>query len=114
LAPSPETGLSVGYLGNLGTDGIPGVKNTDPERDNAVVWKSRTAQPLLLGPPAPPHTIAGLVDVNDKGQAAGMSATLTNTGFSLSAPRIWRTGWTTLKPLRSRRPHGRARSSSPT
>ena len=94
-----RSGLSVGYLGNLGTDGVLGVKNTDPERDNAVVWKSRAAQPLLLGPPAPAHTIAGLVDVNDKGQAAGMSATLTNTGFSLSAPRIWRTGWTTLKPI---------------
>ena len=44
-----RSGLSVGYLGNLGTDGIPGVKNTDPERDNAVVWKSRAAQPRPVG-----------------------------------------------------------------
>ena len=46
-----RSGLTVGYLGNLGTDGIPGVANTDPERDNAVVWQSRTAEPRLLGPP---------------------------------------------------------------
>ena len=94
-----HSGLTVGYLGNLGTDGIPGVANTDPERDNAIVWRSRTARPLRLGRPAPAHIIEGLIDVNDNGEAAGMSAPLTNTGFSLAAPRIWRTGWTTLKPL---------------
>ena len=76
-----RSGLTVGYLGNLGTDGIPGVANTDPERDNAVVWQTRAAAPRLLGRPAPVHFIAELVDVNDSGQAAGMSGYLTNTGF---------------------------------
>ena len=49
--PRIDSGLTVGYLGNAGTDGIPGVPNTDPERDNAVVWQSRTAKPRLLGRP---------------------------------------------------------------
>lgn len=95
-----RSGLTVGYLGNAGTDGIPGVPNTDPERDNAVVWQSRTSNPQLLGRPAPVHFIAELVDVNDRGQAAGMSGYLTNTGFPGYEPRIWRTGWTSLRPLR--------------
>jgi probable HAF family extracellular repeat protein len=95
-----RSGLTVGYLGNVGTDGIPGVANTDPERDNAVVWQSRTAKPRLLGRPAPVHVIEGLVDVNDRGQAAGMSGTVTNKGVNLAEPRIWRTGWTSLKPIR--------------
>ena len=77
-----RSGLTVGYLGNLGTDGIPGVANTDPERDNAVVWQSRSAAPRMLGRPAPAHFIAELVDVNDHGQAAGTSGTLTKTGFA--------------------------------
>lgn len=94
-----RSGLTVGYLGNAGTDGIPGVPNTDPERDNAVVWQSRTAQPRLLGRPAPVHVIAELVDVNDRGQAAGMSGTLSKNGFGLAEPRIWRSGWTSLKPI---------------
>ena len=95
-----SSGLTVGYLGNLGTDGMPGVPNTDPERDNAVVWQSRTAAPRMLGRPAPVHFIAELVDVNDRGQAAGMSGTLTNKGFGLAEPGIWRKGWTALKPIR--------------
>ena len=94
-----RSGLTVGYLGNLGTDGRPGVPNTDPERGNAVVWPTRTAKPRLLGRPAPVHAIAELVDVNERGEAAGMSGTLTNTGFTLSEPRIWRAGWTSLRPL---------------
>jgi uncharacterized membrane protein len=94
-----RSGLTVGYLGNLGTDGIPGVPNTDPERDNAVVWRSRTARPRLLGRPAPVHAIAELVDVNERGQAAGMSGNLTKNGFTLVEPRIWRIGWTSLRPL---------------
>jgi probable HAF family extracellular repeat protein len=93
------SGLTVGYLGNLGTDGMPGVANTDPERDNAVVWSSRTATPNMLGRPAPVHVIAELVDVNDRGQAAGMAAKLTNTGFPVAVPRIWRTGWSALRPI---------------
>ena len=95
-----SSGLTVGYLGNAGTDGMPGVPNTDPERDNAVVWQSRSAEPRLLGPPAPVHFIAELVDVNDRGQAAGMAGTMTNKGFGLARPLIWRTGWTSLKPIR--------------
>jgi hypothetical protein len=93
------SGLTVGYLGNLGTDGIPGVPNTDPERDNAVVWASRTAKPRLLGRPAPVHFIAELVDVNDRGQAAGISGNLTNNGFPVAKPGVWRRGWSTLRPL---------------
>jgi hypothetical protein len=95
-----RSGLTVGYLGNLGTDGMPGVPNTDPERDNAVVWQSRTAEPHMLGRPAPVHGVEELVDVNDRGEAAGMSGTLTNRGFGLAEPRIWRAGWTALKPIR--------------
>ena len=87
-----RSGLTVGYLGNLGTD-------ADPERGNAVVWQSRTARPRLLGRPAPPYAIAELVDVNDRGQAVGMSGTFTKNGFPVSEPAIWRTGWTTLRPL---------------
>ena len=94
-----RSGLTVGYLGNLGTDDAPGVANTDPERDNAVIWQSRSAEPRLLGPPAPVHVIAELVDVNDRGQAAGMTGKLTKTGFPVSKPAIWRTGWTSLRPL---------------
>jgi len=94
-----RSGLTVGYLGNVGTDGIPGVANTDPERDNAVVWQSRTAKPRMLGRPAPVHVMAELVDVNDNGQAAGIAGSFTNTGFNAAEPRIWRAGWTDLKPL---------------
>jgi probable HAF family extracellular repeat protein len=94
-----RAGLTVGYLGNAGTDGMPGVPNTDPERDNAVIWPSRTAEARLLGRPAPVHAVAELVDVNERGQAAGIAGTLTNTGFGLAEPRIWRTGWTSLKPI---------------
>lgn len=94
-----RSGLTVGYLGNVGTDGMPGVANTDPERDNAVVWQSRSATPRMLGRPAAVHVVGELVDVNDRGEAAGMRATLTNTGFPLAEPRIWRPGWTSLKPI---------------
>ena len=93
------SGLTVGYLGNVGTDGMPGVPNTDPERDNAVVWRSREARPHLLGRPAPVHFIAELVDVNERGQAAGMAGYVTSKGFPGSKPMIWRSGWTDLKPI---------------
>ena len=92
-------GLTVGYLGNLGTDGVPGVPNTDPERDRAVVWESLTAVPRVLGRPARPHDYAALVDVNDRGQAAGMAGRFTNTGFARFRPMIWRAGWANLRPL---------------
>jgi probable HAF family extracellular repeat protein len=94
-----RSGLTVGYLGNLGTDDVPGVANTDPERGNAVVWQSRMAAPRFLGPPAPVHVIAELVDVNDSGQAAGMSVKLMDNGFTLSRPGIWRAGWAALRPI---------------
>jgi probable HAF family extracellular repeat protein len=87
-----RSGLTVGYLGNLGTD-------TDPESDQAAVWQARTADPLLLGR-ADPFAGAELVDVNDRGQAAGMSGTFTETGFPLAKPAIWKTGWTRLRTLR--------------
>jgi uncharacterized membrane protein len=87
-----SSGLTVGYLGNLGSD-------ADPERDNATVWQSRTAAPHRLGAPAPPYGYSELVDVNERGQAAGMSGTFTKSGFTLFQPGIWLSGWTSLKPL---------------
>ena len=87
-----RSGLTVGYLGNLGSD-------TDPERGNAVVWSSATAAPTLLGPPAPAYGYGELVDVNDRGQAAGASGSFTSTGFTLVKPVIWRTGWESPTPL---------------
>jgi probable HAF family extracellular repeat protein len=93
------SGLSVGYLGNVGTDGVPGLPNTDPERDNAAVWPTRTAKPRLLGRPARRHEVGELIDVNDRGQAAGTFGSLTNTGFTLFKPVIWRSGWASMKPL---------------
>ena len=48
-----RSGLTVGYLGNLGTDGIPGVANTDPERDNAVIWQSARPSRDCWGAPLP-------------------------------------------------------------
>jgi probable HAF family extracellular repeat protein len=87
-----RAGLTVGYLGTLGTD-------TDPESDQVAVWRTRTAAPRLMGRRAP-NVIAELVDVNDRGQAAGMSGTLNpNTGFTVSQPIIWRTGWAGLHAL---------------
>jgi probable HAF family extracellular repeat protein len=87
-----SAGLTVGYLGNLGTD-----KN--PESDQAAVWRTRTAKPRLLGP-VRPNFISELVDVNDRGQAAGMSGTLNpKTGFTLPKPVIWQTGWSRLRTV---------------
>jgi hypothetical protein len=55
--------------------------------------------PLLLGP-VKANLIAEFVDVNDRGQAAGMTG-LQNpqTGFAMSRPLIWRTGWTRVRNL---------------
>jgi hypothetical protein len=88
-----RSGLTVGYLGNLGTD-------ADPERDNAAVWRSSTTRPRLLGPPAPAYGYSELVDVNDRGQAAGASGRFTKHLFPVIKPAIWRTGWTSLRRLR--------------
>jgi probable HAF family extracellular repeat protein len=87
-----RSGLTVGYLGNLGTD-------TDPESDQAAVWQTRTAEPLLIGRTGP-YAYAELVDVNDRGQAAGMSGTFTKNDFPVVEPAIWRTGWADLRTLR--------------
>ena len=96
-----RSGLTVGYLGNLGTD-------TDPESDQAAVWRTRDATPLLLGP-ADPYAYGELVDVNDRGQAAGMSGTFTESLFPVVQPAIWRPGWPSLRsiaiPAKARRAH---------
>ena len=88
-----SSGLTVGYLGNLGTA-------TDPENDHAVVWATRTAEPQLLDRASPKNTYGELVDVNDRGQAAGMSGSFTKDGFPLVKPAIWRSGWAGLRTLR--------------
>jgi probable HAF family extracellular repeat protein len=86
-----RAGLTVGYLGNQ--------SNTEPESDQFAVWRTRTAEPLLLGP-VRPNLIAEFVDVNDRGQAAGMTGTMNpKTGFILGHPVIWQMGWTRPRPL---------------
>jgi probable HAF family extracellular repeat protein len=85
-------GLTVGYLGNQSA--------TDPESDQFAVWRTRTAAPRLMGP-VRPNVIAEFVDVNDRGQAAGMTGMLNpNTGFATSQPMIWRNGWASPRGLR--------------
>jgi hypothetical protein len=96
-----RSGLTVGYLGNLGTD-------QDPESDQAAVWRSRGADPLLIGP-ADTYAYGELVDVNDRGQAAGMYGTFTEDLFPVAQPAIWRPGWQRLRtiplPAKARRAH---------
>ncbi len=87
-----DAGLTVGYLGNQ--------SKTEPEMNQFAVWRTRAAGPHLMGP-LRPYLIAEFVDVNDRGQAVGMTGTLNpKTGF-ISPVRsvIWRTGWTTVRPL---------------
>jgi probable HAF family extracellular repeat protein len=88
-----HAGVTVGVLGTLGTD-------ADPESDQFAVWRSRTAEPLLLGLRRP-NVVAEFVDVNDRGEAAGGTATANpKTGFlSHVKAVIWRTGWTRVRPL---------------
>ena len=86
-----RSGLTVGYLGNLGTD-------TDPENDQAAVWRTRTAEPRLIGRTGA-YAYAELVDVNERGQAAGMAGTFTKDLFPVVKPAIWRTGWADLRTL---------------
>lgn len=86
------SGLMVGYLGNLGTE-------TDPENDHAVVWQTQAAEPQLLGRASAGDTGAELVDVNDRGQAAGMSGKFTKTGFPVAKPAIWQPGQDRLRAL---------------
>jgi hypothetical protein len=86
-----RAGLTVGYLGNQ-TD-------KEPESDQGAVWRTRTAKPRLLGP-VRANFITELVDVNDRGQAAGMWGTLNpKTGFALPKPVMWQTGWASLRSL---------------
>jgi probable HAF family extracellular repeat protein len=86
-----HAGLTVGYLGNQ-TD-------TDPEMDQFAVWRTRTAEPQLMGP-LRPNLIAEFVDVNDRGQAAGMTGTMNpKTGFILGKAVVWQTGWPRVRPL---------------
>ena len=80
-----RSGLTVGYLGNLGSD-------EDPESNQAAVWETQEAEPLLMGPTGP-YAYAELVDVNDRGQAAGMFGKFTKSLFPVVEPAIWRTGW---------------------
>jgi uncharacterized membrane protein len=84
-----RSGLTVGLLGkgDLGAD-----------ETGAVVWQSRSAKPRLLGRPAP-HRLVELADINDRGQAVGSSGAVTKDRFVLAQPRIWRTGWTSLRPI---------------
>ena len=85
--------MTVGYLGNPAPTQTP--RTTIP-------WCGRheRAEPQLLGSESPNDTYGELVDVNDRGQAAGMSGTFTKNGFPLVEPAIWQTGQTGLRTLR--------------
>ena len=86
-----RAGLTVGYLGNQ-TDAA-------PESDQFAVWRNRASEPVLMGA-VRPNLIAEFVDVNDRGQAAGMTATMNpKTGFKVGQAVIWRTGWSSVRPL---------------
>jgi probable HAF family extracellular repeat protein len=87
-----RSGLTVGYLGTFRTD-------NGPENDQAAVWPTRTAAPQLMGPTSP-YAYAELVDVNERGQAAGMSGRFTKNGFPLAKPAIWQAGWPRLRTIR--------------
>jgi probable HAF family extracellular repeat protein len=86
-----RSGLTVGYLGNQ--------TSSEPESDQFAVWTTRTAEPKLLGKLGA-NLIAEFVDVNDRGQAIGMTGTLDpNSGFAHSQAAIWQTGWPDVRPL---------------
>jgi probable HAF family extracellular repeat protein len=86
-----RAGLTVGYLGNQ--------SETEPEMNQFAVWRTRTAEPRLFGP-LRPNLIAEFVDVNDRGQAAGMTGTMNpKTGFILAKAVVWQTGWPDVLPL---------------
>lgn len=94
-------GLIVGYLGTLGA-------GNEPESDQAAVWRTRAAEPRLLGP-VRPNFITELLDVNDRGEAVGISGPLNpKTGFTRPKPVIWQTGWARLRPLPVPRASSRA------
>ena len=87
-----SSGLTVGYLGNQ--------SETEPESDQFAVWKTRASAPELMGP-SRANLIAEFADVNDRGQAVGMTGTMNpKTGFLYPARAvIWRTGSPTVRPL---------------
>ena len=87
-----HAGMTVGYLGNQ--------SKAKPEMDQFAVWRTRAAAPQLMGP-LRPNLIAEFVDINDRGQAIGMTGTQNpKTGFvSPARAVIWRTGWTAVRSL---------------
>ena len=99
-----SSGLTVGYLGNLGGD-------TDPEHDQLAVWSSRAAAPQLLGP-LRDNVIAEFADVNDRGEAVGQTGVQNaKTGFvSRGRIVIWKPGW---KQLREVAPPPASRKANP-
>ena len=60
--------------------------DTDPERDNAVVWRRPRRRRAGCGAPARAR-LRGVVDVNERGQAAGMSGTFTRAASLSLGPR---------------------------
>jgi probable HAF family extracellular repeat protein len=93
------SGLTVGYLGNQ--------SETEAESDLFAIWRGRTAGPQLFGL-VRPNLIAEFVDVNDRGQAVGMTGTQNpKTGFVVGHAVTWQTGWTRVRrleaPVASRR-----------
>jgi probable HAF family extracellular repeat protein len=87
-----RAGLTVGYLGTQ--------SDSEPESNQFAVWRTRTAQPQLFGP-VRPNLIAELVDVNDRGQAAGMTGTINpKNGFIGDVTAVvWQTGWQDVRAL---------------
>ena len=79
--------MTVGYLGNLGTD-------TDPESDQAAVWRTRTAAPQLIGPAGPAKPTRSSSTSTTADRPPGCRARFTEDGFPVAEPAIWRTGWT--------------------
>jgi len=50
--------------------------------------------------PVEPWLIAEFADVNDRGQAIGMTGPMDpRTGFKLASPVIWQAGWNDVRPL---------------
>jgi uncharacterized membrane protein len=92
-------GASDGYANASGSV-IVGVLGTPTgaERDQAAIWRTPTAKPLLLGA-ATPHAYAELLDVNDRGEAIGAQGTFGTKGFVHARGVIWRRGWTRLRPI---------------
>ena len=67
--------------------------------DQFAVWATQTAEPMLMG--AKRHWLIGeFVDLNDRGQAIGMTGLLDPAnGFKHAKPVVWRSGWSDVRPL---------------